>query len=196
MSHFHRASKATNAVYSSARGEVGSGSVVPVVETVQAAAITNRIKEANVSFIAGDTTATRSDQHGIPGSPPNARILVADSDQAVTALLARALIEEGYYVDVVHDGRDALSQVEQSPYDIVLLDHFLPGLLGIEVLHRWANSSLPGKVVIMSSSPDSSSVVLSLDTGATDFISKPFDVSILLARVRAHLRPRHLVTLP
>ncbi len=141
------------------------------------------------SFMSADGTAPLPSSSGIPtASKVVPRVLVADSDPAVTGLLARALIEEGYEVEVVHDGRDALSQGETSPYDVILLDHFLPGVLGIEVLQRWISNALAGKVVMMSSVSDRSSVVLSLDTGAIDFVAKPFDVSILLARVRAHLR--------
>ncbi len=123
-------------------------------------------------------------------SPP--RILIADSDHAVTGLLSRALIGEGYDVDVVHDGRDALQLGLAAAYDLVLIDQFLTGMLGIEVLKRWTDEDIDGSIIMMSRVSDREAIVLSLDTGAVDFIAKPFDVSVLLARTRVALRSSKL----
>lgn len=153
---------------------------------------TNPTKTDRKRVMTRENTPNGSNRRGIAYPPPMElpRVLIADSDHAVTGLLSRALIAEGYDVEVVHDGRDALAQGEQTPYDLILLDHFLPGVLGIEVLQRWATFDLPGVVIMMSSVSDRTSVVLSLDTGAVDFIGKPFDLSVLLARVRVHFRDR------
>ena len=116
------------------------------------------------------------------------RILVVDDDRAVREALERALGLEGYDVELAADGAEALSAVERSEPDAVVLDVLMPGVDGLEVcrLLRRARSRVP---LLMLTVRDSlGERVEGLDAGADDYLSKPFELEELLARVRALLR--------
>ena len=116
------------------------------------------------------------------------RILVVDDDRAVREALERALGLEGYDVELAADGAEALSAVERSEPDAVVLDVLMPGVDGLEVcrLLRRAQHRVP---ILMLTVRDSlGERVEGLDAGADDYLSKPFELEELLARVRALLR--------
>ena len=115
------------------------------------------------------------------------QILVVDDDARIAASLRRALIYEGYAVEVANDGPGALAQARQRLPDLVILDLMLPGLDGIEVCRRLrADSDVP--VLMLTARDATSDRVEGLDSGADDYLSKPFAYEELLARVRALLR--------
>ena len=122
------------------------------------------------------------------------RILVVDDSPDNVFLIQAILEEEGYKITTASDGRTALSQVEQSPPDLVLLDVMMPGMDGFEVTKRLRdNTSLPFIPILLITAYDHLSVAKGLDTGADDFIRKPVEVDELLARVRSLLRLKHSI---
>jgi two-component system cell cycle response regulator len=118
------------------------------------------------------------------------RILVADDDQALTRTLSWILKENGYEVATVSSGEHLLDRLGQDQYDLLLLDIMMPGADGLQLLERVKTDPRVRDVpVLMSSSmPPEEATVRALGLGAADFISKPFRVRELLARVKAHLR--------
>ncbi len=113
------------------------------------------------------------------------RILVVEDDRKVARFIERGLREEGYVVDVAHDGQDGLTRAKVYEYDLILLDVMLPGLSGFEVVRdlRRAESGVP--VLMLTARDDAEDVVRGLDLGADDYLTKPFSFDVLLARVRA-----------
>lgn len=118
------------------------------------------------------------------------RILVADDDQALTRTLSWILKEHEYDVVVVNSGESLLDRLAAEPYDLLMLDIMMPGSDGLVLLERVkADPRVRDVPVLMiSSMPPEEATVRALGLGAADFISKPFRVRELLARVKAHLR--------
>ena len=118
------------------------------------------------------------------------RILVIDDDPAVTSLLRRGLSYEGYSVAIAADGPAGLTAAREMPPDLVVLDSMMPGIDGLEVLRRLraADTALP--VLMLTARDTPSEQVEGLETGADDYMVKPFSFDVLLAHIRALLR-RH-----
>ena len=120
------------------------------------------------------------------------RILVVEDESAISEAVSYALREAGYEVDAVGDGEDALARARTRHYDLMVLDLLLPGLSGIEVCNRLRaeHSDLP--IVMLTALDSEHDRVEGLDTGADDYVTKPFSVAELVSRVRSHLRRREL----
>jgi len=117
------------------------------------------------------------------------RILVVDDDEKITNLLRRALSYEGYVTDIANDGHKALSLALEHHPDLVILDIQLPGMDGLEVCRRLREGG--GEPILMLTARDEvSDRVQGLDSGADDYLVKPFALEELMARVRALLRRR------
>ena len=116
------------------------------------------------------------------------RILVVEDEKKVARFLEKGLREEGYSVDVSHDGTAGLLKAHVHDYDLLVLDVMLPGKSGLEVVRelRARESSVP--VLLLTARGDQDDIVLGLDAGADDYLTKPFGFDELLARVRALLR--------
>ncbi|WAS94292.1 response regulator transcription factor [Nannocystis punicea] len=116
---------------------------------------------------------------------PSAKILVVEDNRKLASFLSRALSEEGYVVDLVDDGAVAVSQARNIEYNLVILDWMLPSLDGLHVCRalRTAGKSVP--ILMLTARSEFCDRVSGLDAGADDFLPKPFDLSELLARVRA-----------
>jgi DNA-binding response OmpR family regulator len=116
------------------------------------------------------------------------RVLVVEDEKKVASFIARGLQEEGYAVDVLHDGESGASQALRVDYDVMVLDLMLPKLSGLEVLRtvRQGKAKLP--VLILSAKGELDDRVSGLDAGADDYLVKPFAFAELSARVRALLR--------
>jgi DNA-binding response OmpR family regulator len=115
------------------------------------------------------------------------KILVADDAPTVTLLLTRALESAGYDVTVVHDGVAAYQAGVSGDFELALLDHLMPGMLGSEVLQRWNEEGVLFKTIVLSGMDDDDLVIQLLELGAVDFIRKPFNIKELLVRVRLQL---------
>jgi two-component system OmpR family response regulator len=115
------------------------------------------------------------------------RILVVEDEPRLVRSLAKALREEGYAVDMAETGDDGLFKAETYDYDLVLLDVMLPKMDGWQVLqHLRKTKSTP--VLMLTARDATTDRVKGLDTGADDYLVKPFDLTELLARVRALIR--------
>ncbi|MEP7187666.1 MAG: response regulator transcription factor [Roseiflexaceae bacterium] len=116
------------------------------------------------------------------------RILAIDDDAAVTSLLKRGLSYEGYAVDIAGTGEAGLALARECPSDLVILDIGMPGIDGLEVLRRLraADTRLP--VIMLTARDAPADQVRGLETGADDYVVKPFTFEVLLARVHALLR--------
>ncbi len=125
-------------------------------------------------------------------SAGGARLLVVDDNEANRQMLSRRLGERGYLVDTVEAGEAALSRLEATGYDAVLLDVVMPGLGGLEVLERvrgrWPASDLPVIMVTACDKPED--VVEALRRGASDYLTKPLDLPVVLARLETQLTLR------
>jgi len=117
-------------------------------------------------------------------------ILVIDDDTAVTSVLKRGLSYEGFAAETAGNGMDALSKLRERPADLVILDIMMPGIDGLEVLRRIraVDDTLP--VLLLTAKDGPADQVLGLESGADDYVLKPFTFDVLLARVHALLR-RH-----
>jgi two-component system response regulator MprA len=126
----------------------------------------------------------------------SARILVADDDPKILAFLRRTLTHHGYAVDTAVNGLETIRRVQEGAPDLVVLDIMMPYLDGIEVCRRIrAGEAGDGHVaavpiLMLTARDDVSDKVTALDSGADDYLAKPFDVEELLARIRALLRRR------
>ncbi|MFC5370581.1 MtrAB system response regulator MtrA [Arcanobacterium bovis] len=117
----------------------------------------------------------------------NARILVVDDDPGISEMVAILLESEGYDVTVCANGLNVLPLFRAERPELILLDVMLPGLDGVSVCHQLREESdVP--IIMMSAKTDSVDVIAGLEAGADDYVTKPFDNSILLARVKARLR--------
>lgn len=115
------------------------------------------------------------------------KILLVDDDVELTELLAELLSLEGFDVKVVHNGQEALTELELQSYDIILLDIMMPVLNGIETLKQ-LRQKLVTPVLMLSARDDDIDRVLGLELGADDYLPKPFNDRELVARIKAILR--------
>jgi DNA-binding response OmpR family regulator len=115
-------------------------------------------------------------------------VLLAEDDPAISEPLARALRREGYEVDVASDGPQTLEAAKNGGIDLIVLDIGLPRLDGLEVCRRIRSNGQAVPVLILTARADEVDTVIGLDAGADDYVTKPFRLAELLARVRALLR--------
>ncbi|MEO9138878.1 MAG: response regulator transcription factor [Jatrophihabitans sp.] len=116
------------------------------------------------------------------------RVLVADDDTAMAAMLQRGLREDGYAVDIVDNGVDAIWQASEVDYDAIVLDVTMPGADGFEVCRRLRAGQRWMPVMMLSARSESPDRVHGLDSGADDYLAKPFTFAELSARLRSLMR--------
>jgi two-component system response regulator MtrA len=115
------------------------------------------------------------------------RVLLVEDDAAIREIAAHGLETVGFDVTTEGDGRQALIKFRQTPYDLVVLDLMLPSLDGFEICRQIRrDSSVP--IVILTAKTETMDVVIGLEAGADDYVTKPFEMPELLARIRAVLR--------
>jgi two-component system response regulator MprA len=119
---------------------------------------------------------------------PEATVLLVDDDARILRMLRRTLDAEGYAVAAAPDGGAALAQVERSLPDVIVLDVAMPGLDGLAVTRRLRAKGLAVPILLLTARDAVDERVAGLDAGADDYLVKPFDVTELMARVRALLR--------
>ncbi len=130
-------------------------------------------------IILFETPDTRGQQMAV--------ILIVEDDRAMSDLLQSHLIAEGYAVGQVYDGPAALAAVEQRPPDLIILDWMLPGMDGL-ALCRQVRQRYLMPIIMLTARTEEINEVLGLEVGADDYITKPFSIRQVLARVRANLR--------
>ena len=117
-----------------------------------------------------------------------ATILVVDDDPAISEMLTIVLESEGFQPIAVTDGNEAVPAFREHNPDLILLDLMLPGMNGVDIC-RTIRAESPGPIVMLTAKTDTVDVVLGLESGADDYITKPFKHKELIARIRARLRP-------
>lgn len=115
-------------------------------------------------------------------------VLIVEDDESVARFLGQAMSEAGFAPHIVGDGLQAMEAARGESFDVVLLDIMLPGIDGIEVVKRLRSSGMQTPVLMLTAKDMTDDKVTGLDSGADDYLVKPFQVSELLARVRALLR--------
>ncbi len=124
------------------------------------------------------------------GAGLHVRILVVEDEHKVASFIRRGLEEEGYAVDVAADGETGLAMALEGVHDLILLDVHLPGRNGFSVLRELRERKAATPVLLLTVRATVEDKVLGLDSGADDYLTKPFAFQELLARVRALLRRR------
>lgn len=123
------------------------------------------------------------------------RILIVEDEKKIARFLELELLHEGYEVDTAHDGRTGLEKALTWQPDLMILDLMLPELSGIEVCRRLRHESdLP--IIMLTAKDDVSDKVMGLDMGADDYMTKPFAIEELLARIRVGLKKRRAAAEP
>ena len=116
------------------------------------------------------------------------RILIIEDEKKVAGFIKKGLEEETYAVDVAYDGEEGLYMGQQSQYDLIILDLMLPVIDGLEVLSRFRKDKIDTPVLLLTAKDSVEDKVTGLNTGADDYLTKPFAFSELLARIRVLLR--------
>ena len=116
------------------------------------------------------------------------RALVVEDEIKMAALIRRGLVEEGYAADVARTGEEALWMARATPYDAIVLDVMLPGRDGLEVCRSLRESGVWSPILMLTARDGVEDRVSGLDSGADDYLSKPFSFAELLARLRAVTR--------
>jgi two-component system phosphate regulon response regulator PhoB len=118
------------------------------------------------------------------------RVIVVEDERDMAGLIAARLKREGYQVELAYDGQEAVKKIRADVPDAVLLDLMLPELSGTEVLRELRNDPRTAMVpvVILTAKSEEADVIVGLQLGADDYVTKPFSMSVLLARLEAVLR--------
>lgn len=116
------------------------------------------------------------------------KVLIVEDDAAVAEVVQEWLEMSGYTVDVVYDGDEGLYRLRNSSFDLAILDWHLPGLTGLEVCTRYRSNGGQAAILMLTQRNSASAKVEGLESGADDYLTKPFDGNELVARVRALLR--------
>ena len=116
------------------------------------------------------------------------RILVAEDERPLASAIVKILEKSNYSADAVYNGEDALAYISEGNYDALLLDIMMPGIDGIEVLRRLRREGNAIPVLLLTARSEIEDKVTGLDSGANDYLTKPFDARELLARIRTITR--------
>ena len=116
------------------------------------------------------------------------RILIVEDEEKLARMVELELTYEGYQVEKALDGRTGLERALSGEHDLILLDILLPGLNGLEVLRRYRKEGGSAPVILLTARDTVVDKVAGLDSGADDYVTKPFAIEELLARIRAALR--------
>ncbi|MBN9386657.1 MAG: response regulator transcription factor [Chloroflexi bacterium] len=116
------------------------------------------------------------------------RVLLVEDNRRLSLSLKTSLIEEGYAVDTAYDGKEGLDLAVYTTYDVIILDVMLPGMNGLEVCQNLRRQAIKTPILLLTARDSVEDRVKGLDSGADDYLVKPFAMSELLARLRALLR--------
>ena len=120
--------------------------------------------------------------------PMKDRVLIVEDEKNIARVLQLELEFEGYTVDIAYTGTDGLIKYREQQWDLVLLDLMLPGLNGLDVLRRIRATEDETPVILLTAKNNTEDKVAGLDLGANDYVTKPFEIEELLARVRSAIR--------
>src|SRR5262245_669703 len=124
------------------------------------------------------------------------RVLLVEDHKPLVRALKQGLSEEGFAVDVAFDGEEADYKARTAEYDVIILDLMLPKEDGLSLLQRWRRNGMKSHVLVLTARSAIEDKVRGLDQGADDYLTKPFELGELLARLRALIRRGHQVKDP
>ncbi len=116
------------------------------------------------------------------------RVLIIEDDHKIAAAIARGLTQESFAVDIEYDGESGFGAASTLPYDIIVLDRMLPEIDGVEVCRRLREQKIHTPIIMLTAKTSINDRVKGLNSGADDYMPKPFSFEELLARIRALLR--------
>lgn len=121
------------------------------------------------------------------------RVLVVEDEKDLNSIICSKLVKEGYNVDACYDGQAALDCMEAENYDGAIMDIMIPNKDGITVLREMRNAGIQVPVLFLTAKTETQDIVRGLDAGASDYMTKPFEFSELMARLRVMLRTQNPV---
>lgn len=121
------------------------------------------------------------------------RVLVVEDEKDLNSIICSKLVKEGYNVDACYDGQAALDYMEAENYDGAIMDIMIPNKDGIIVLREMRNAGIQVPVLFLTAKTETQDIVRGLDAGASDYMTKPFEFSELMARLRVMLRTQNPV---
>lgn len=121
------------------------------------------------------------------------RVLVVEDEKDLNSIICSKLVKEGYNVDACYDGQAALDYMEAENYDGAIMDIMIPNKDGITVLREMRNAGIQFPVLFLTAKTETQDIVRGLDAGASDYMTKPFEFSELMARLRVMLRTQNPV---
>lgn len=121
------------------------------------------------------------------------RVLVVEDEKDLNSIICSKLVKEGYNVDACYDGQAALDYMEAENYDGAIMDIMIPNKDGITVLREMRNAGIQVPVLFLTAKTETQDIVRGLDAGASDYMTKPFEFSELMARLRVMLRTKNPV---
>ncbi|MFL5341988.1 MAG: response regulator transcription factor [Gemmataceae bacterium] len=124
------------------------------------------------------------------------RVLLVEDNKTLVRALRQGLEEEGYAVDVAYDGEEGDFKAGTVTYDAIILDLMLPKIDGVTLLQKWRKQGMASHILVLTARGTLDDKVRGLDTGADDYLTKPFELDELMARLRALVRRGHQVKSP
>ncbi len=121
------------------------------------------------------------------------RVLVVEDEKDLNSIICSKLVKEGYNVDACYDGQAALDYMEAENYDGAIMDIMIPNKDGITVLREMRHAGIQVPVLFLTAKTETQDIVRGLDAGASDYMTKPFEFSELMARLRVMLRTQNPV---
>lgn len=121
------------------------------------------------------------------------RVLVVEDEKDLNSIICSKMVKEGYNVDACYDGQAALDYMEAENYDGAIMDIMIPNKDGITVLREMRNAGIQVPVLFLTAKTETQDIVRGLDAGASDYMTKPFEFSELMARLRVMLRTQNPV---
>ncbi len=118
------------------------------------------------------------------------KILVVEDDEKIARVIQLELEYANYKIDIAHTGKSALERLENENFDLILLDVMIPELNGLELLRRVREQNEDVKIIMLTARDAVMDKVSGLDSGANDYMTKPFEIEELLARIRVHLKEK------
>jgi len=121
------------------------------------------------------------------------RILLVEDEKKIASFIERGLVEQSYSVDVAYDGNEGMYLAEINPYDLIVLDIMLPGKDGFAICQELRKRGYDVPILMLTARDDLSDKIFGLDSGADDYLTKPFAFEEFLARIRVLLRRQRAV---
>lgn len=119
------------------------------------------------------------------------KLLIIEDDVSINKILCHELTNKDYQVDSLYDGKDACQKILSNDYDLILVDWMLPYKDGIKIIKECRDSGYIKPMILLTARSDQDDIILGLESGADDYLTKPFQANILIARIEAHLRRYH-----